>query len=762
MPHFNLNFNIFHKLTRGALILLITLTIALVLVVNLRIIDQPLISRDADWQVNGTFVSDDSVYPSTGSLQGDNSKGITNKDLQLWRSWAGDDRNTGTIVSPDFRAPSILSMFLSGYPSTNGNKIFLERVDTKEKLELKSRELSETWVDMRWLLPPDWHGVQVHLVAIDGSQKRSDWLSGKGAWLGISSPRSISLTNLLLSQFSFLTFLPLYFFHFLVFLLPGFLISIYLIKLCHLNRLFLLGLSIIINCLIGYITFWVYFVNHYWGSAFSISIALGTIYFVFSHFKKGSKRNLLKQNIFFFFFFIPTLLMFAIGIFYIALLFNSESSQIISADVDVLSQSRFFSRFPLDNTIPMLFSEHLYKGTDPRQIKELIGMLSSDRPPLQSGMVLVQRPLMFFNLSLQYQIISTIFQCSWIPAIWALCRAINLSARKIAILFSFLIFSGFFLFNSLFTWPKLLPASLVIFAFAIVLQKLQHLQKPSDIETNVAVMSTSLAMLAHGGVIFTIPSIVILVLRLRCLPTFRGLWTSFCILLALFVPWKAYQILYDPPGNRLTKWHIAGVIEYDTRSDIQTIIDSYHSLDLSHIINNKWQNVQTLFGNFNLYGIRSIDWRTGEFFHLFNALGILNIGWVILLLSFILRRKIQRSILLIMEIVVISLVTWILLMFGPSTTIIHSGSYATVMLVFFGLAILITDLPFPIVFPILSIHTLIFSFSWIFDISSTNAHILSVPQNLPMVILSIISLAIIIIINLAIIPSKFKINCNIT
>ena len=37
----------------------------------------------------------------------------------------------------------------------------------------------------------------------------------------------------------------------------------------------------------------------------------------------------------------------------------------------------------------------------------------------------------------------------------------------------------------------------------------------------------------------------------------------------------AYQRYDDPPGDRLIKWHLAGVSEIDDRGSLETIVDSY-------------------------------------------------------------------------------------------------------------------------------------------------------------------------------------------
>ena len=72
------------------------------------------IPKAAKWKTTGKFVVQ-GVYPSTKFDVGVNVGALS--DMIFWGSWAGDDRNTGELASPTFRAPSILGMFVAGYPT---------------------------------------------------------------------------------------------------------------------------------------------------------------------------------------------------------------------------------------------------------------------------------------------------------------------------------------------------------------------------------------------------------------------------------------------------------------------------------------------------------------------------------------------------------------------------------------------------------------------------------------------------------------------
>ncbi len=133
---------------------------------------------------------------------------------------------------------------------------------------------------------------------------------------------------------------------------------------------------------------------------------------------------------------------------------------------DVANLRFFDSARPGDNLIPLFFAEKIYAHQPVSPI--CCGdWLSSDRPPLQAGIFLLQRPLRLLgSVGLQYQLVGTVLQCLWICGVWTLLRALEAPAQRIRQVLGFLIFSGFLFYNSVYVWPKLLAATLVLFVLA--------------------------------------------------------------------------------------------------------------------------------------------------------------------------------------------------------------------------------------------------------------------------------------------------------
>ncbi|UBF28438.1 hypothetical protein K9N68_11520 [Kovacikia minuta CCNUW1] len=710
--------------------------------------DHVLVPGTSSYTITGEF-----AIKGTPTLRRKSVKAVEalskGKDIVLWGSWVGDGKKTGEIVSPVFKAPTILSLFISGYPtaeslfapgypSKTGNQIFLQRTDTREKLRLKVGTPGNQWKEISWILPASWRGQPIQLVAIDKMVDPS-------GWIGISSPLETSLFVLCMRQIGSLVLVPLYVIHFFIFLILGLPLALLIARKYQLKPAFILILGITLSSLVGYCAFWVYLLNPVLGIIFSVCVFLLSIGYAIFLYRKTALKDLLRSRDIVF----PLLTMLVVGLGYLSVLYGIETGDY----PELLAQLRFFNgTFPPDNVLPKIFSDRLYSGVDPRPL--LGEWLSSDRPPLQTGITLFQRPLSDLTGlpgGIHYQILGTIAQCSWVPALWALCRTLQLSGRRIAIVLAFCIFSGFFLFHSVFVWPKLLAAALVVFAFAILLQSIYESRRPSTVEIALATLATALGMLAHGGVVFTVPALILMLLvRPKRLPGVQQILICCVIFGILMTPWGAYQKFYEPPGNRLVKWHLAGVIDpTDTRPSLQTILDSYQQSSAAQIAHNKWENFKKLFNDLPGNANSSEARRTSEYYFVFRSLGILNVGWLVLLVALLKRSDSNgdfKRIGVVLAVCLFSLVFWVLAMFGAGVSEIHVGSYATMLLLFAALAAVLSKLPKWLCYMLLFFHIAVFVNDWLVATYTSSGDILMVSPSFWMVgvtIASTISLIII-------------------
>jgi hypothetical protein len=504
-----------------------------------------------------------------------------------------------------------------------------------------------------------------------------------------------------------------------------------------LNARELLPVCLIFSALTGYCTFWLYVFDHRLGklaSALYLIICFRELYrwgIAFRQHKSWIKPALRLDVL------NPLMLMILVAAAYYCALNMFQ----LNPPNYVYTAANRFMELPPDNDIPLIFANRLWWNMDPRPI--FSDWLSSDRPPLLTGIVLNQRILNFLpgaHFDRHYQIIASLVQCWWVPAVWILCRRACLSLRnsRWVILACFL--SGFFFLNSVFVWPKLQAAALLLFAFAFLLRPIMGKQRLSCARACAAAAAAMLGFLSHGGVAFSI-----LALGGICIPMVlrngRSIVAACVVAGVLYLPWLAYQKFYNPPGNRLLKWHLAGVrVPNDPRGVLQTVRDEYGKLTFESWLQGKRENLWELVRLPESATVRS--WRASEFFGLIPALGVLNMGLLIYLLHFLRRRKMRAMAVLshMFALAALGLLVWFLIMFEVGGTLNHQNSYATIIALFVIGAVLCNRLPDRMRSVILTCHALDFLIVWLATTPDWPLDQRLVRLNVPMVILTAVFL----------------------
>ncbi len=454
-------------------------------------------------------------------------------------------------------------------------------------------------------------------------------------------------------------------------------------------------------CLLGYLAFALYFTHPLLGRAFSW-LTIAAIFATLAHayllplgrFSRSPPRPLSLSLA------RPALhsrllaLTALAGVFYISALFVFPHGKF----ADTASQ-RFNANMPGDNFIPTIFAERLASGVSPRHLGA--GWLSSDRPPLQTGLALVTLPALQ-ALDIGYDkacaTAGVWFQLLWIPALWVFLRWLGLTARDAHAATAALVFTGFLLFNTLFVWPKLAGAALVLLAFCT------FFATESAIDSRhrwlAGAVLAACGHLAHGGVMFSLVALVPLLALACCrgagfMPAIRPsqLLPAVAAFFVLSLPWLAYQRLYEPPGDRLLKWHLAGAIATDARSFTTALQENYATLGWSQAWDTRRENFRLLFlGEWqNLLATRDpgaiAGRRSEEIFHTFRtpAAWILAAATVPFLLFVSFRRRpawrdhLRRHALALVWLA-LTFALWLALMFLPFGTLVHQGSYVTSLL----------------------------------------------------------------------------------
>ena len=358
--------------------------------------------------------------------------------------------------------------------------------------------------------------------------------------------------------------------------------------------------------------------------------------------------------------------------------------------------TRFIGPLPSDNNIPAFFADWYFRHGHDSPVPIFPGeWLSSDRPPLQVGYVLAQRPIAWDHWGDNYQVLGVILQQLWIVGLWALLLAARVGRLTRALIMATVLVSDVALLNGFFIWPKMLPAAMLLAAAALVMTPLWDELRKSLWAAALVAALCGLAMMGHGSSIFGIVPLA-LVAAWRGLPSWRWIGVAVLVGLLFQAPWSAYQKYHDPPGNRLVKYMLAGVPEIDERGTLETISDSYSEAGLSGTLHNKGQNFVTMFGGkpaVDVFGEAGDDLGEGDwegmlenvrkvlFFDLFPSLGLLLLAPLAMIAAH--RRRRERPeewsfALVCFAVLIVGAIAWGLLLFGnlAGRTVLHAGSFA--------------------------------------------------------------------------------------
>jgi len=483
--------------------------------------------------------------------------------------------------------------------------------------------------------------------------------------------------------------------HLILTALPGVAASLYAARRGVRQVPVLLAIGLAATGVVAMIAFWAYFWDQRVGQTFTFFAFFGSILLTGWSLHGGHlDRGLLRQ--------LGTpLLLWAAGSAFIVFL------GFIHGDIAFPVESataRFYGPLPSDSDLPRFFSEWFYENGSAGSPIYPPDWLASDRPPLQIGFVLAQRPLVIDLPALNYQVLGVVLQQLWIIGLWALLVAARLDRLTRGLIMIAVLLSSLVLVNGFYVWPKLLPAAMLLGAAALVITPLWEELRANRWAAALIGVLVALAMMGHGSSVFGVIPLA-LVAAFRGLPSWRWIGVAALVAIVVMAPWSAYQKYGQPPGDRLLKWSLAGVTEIDDRGTLETIVDSYSEAGLGGALHNKGQNYVTMLGGGPAW--EALD-RAGDyvgegelepavrevrnvlFFDFFPSLGLLLLAPLAMLLL-ARRRRAERSAewsfaLLSFAVVVVGCLTWGLLAFGdlPSRTVLHVSSYMLPILAYAG------------------------------------------------------------------------------
>jgi hypothetical protein len=466
----------------------------------------------------------------------------------------------------------------------------------------------------------------------------------------------------------------------------------------------LLGIGLAVSGLAALAAFWAYFAAPWLGGLFAFSLLAGSIAVTLWCWPAARlEMHLLKQLS------VPLALWVFGSLFVLFFGFlhgGSESPLSMAA-------TRFTSQLPSDNDIPQFFSNWFYAGHPGHAPIFPPDWLSSDRPPLQIGYVLSQRVFSWDVKTLHYQVLGVVIQQLWIIGMWAVLVAARVPARTRSLAIVAVVASDAAIVNGFFVWPKLLAASFLLAAVALVVDPRGSTLKLEPRTTVLAGCLAGLAFLSHGSSVFGLIPLAVIAIT-RGLPSWRWLLSGLVVAVVLIASWSAYQHYVNPPGNRLTKWMLAGATKVDDRGATEAITDAYGAAGFSGAVSNKLDNFLTMAGRGPGTDVKTAEWipfygadtslhnaaralgsgefgsaiaefRASRYLYLLPSLGLLLLGLPFIVLARV-RGRIDgndwRFARFCLWFFAIGAIAWGLLLFGsvPSRTIVFTGTLALPLL----------------------------------------------------------------------------------
>lgn len=437
------------------------------------------------------------------------------------------------------------------------------------------------------------------------------------------------------------------------------------------------------------LAFWAYYADPIIGQAISFLLVLGSAQAIAWACWPGLDREVLRQLA------TPAALWTLSSAFVVFLGFIHGGQ----GEPLAMAATRFSHPLPADNDIPRYFADWFYAHGHDGPPPPFFEWLSSDRPPLQIGYVLYQRPFGWDEVGLRYQTLGVVVQQLWILGMWAVLRAARIrpAARGLAMLAA--IVSDLAILHGFFVWPKLIAAAFLLAALAIVVSPSWAEWRRKDGVAVLFAVLCALAMLAHGASAFVLIPLLGFA-AWRGMPGRRWLGVGALAGAVALAPWAAYQRLADPPGDHLLKWQLGGTLEITEEGALETIAHGYAETGVGGALENKWRNLETIAGAGETR--RGVDAaigyagdgdlgnavaaiRTPRFFSLLPLLGVFLIAPLAMAIVRVRGSpEVEEWRFAVRMLVLCGLaaLVWALLMFGgyESTASIHVGSLALPLL----------------------------------------------------------------------------------
>lgn len=647
----------------------------------------PLITR-ADWVVQGKAFQnvDPRLYEIRDSIR-------LSPQTVYWRTWSPETLATAAdIRTVPFKASEYMAVPYGGFAGDPNISVDLICMQDSHRLVLASARTNNQMTEVLVHVPSDWCSGDVVLDAKSSSTSEYVEIGTpfKISWFDYQKSTFIGLIGILVVLFAAvwgLVFIP------------------NIIFARH-ERITSINVGVAVFGFAGYALFFLYFFSHGAGLLTSVGIFLAEVLLLFWAFvwKREALRiawNGWKA---------PTVL------WGLVVLASFCLSLAIRNGAGPWTTNALFTpvQWSSDNQIPMMLSEYLFHGQDPRNY-DLGQWKISDRPPLAYGLMTALRVLSAsiaahndgYSLFYKYQTTAGIvINGVWIVALYYLLAALKLDRKAIYSVAIAIALTPFAIFNSIYIWPKMLGAAFAVFAYIELFEPAQNLayKRFTNFGTSLlwAAAFSALALLSHGGTAFGIIAAILVAVAYRGLPKWDLAVGAVLVGFLVLIPWGLWQHFVQPPGNALIKYALAGTFGFgeENKSILATMHDAYSPLTISNWIQMKLHALRVIVtGHGSSCGLTemapstSVDGglRVKDFLYFGPSLRFLAIGFLPLIFASGWRRERDESTqhASFARITVATGLIGILLyvLFGFDCYINHMQSYESMLEIFVGLVL---------------------------------------------------------------------------
>ncbi|WP_213947864.1 hypothetical protein [Luteibacter sp. dw_328] len=528
---------------------------------------------------------------------------LQSKDVTYWRSWTSENLAApGEIRSAAFKAPRFLLVPHSGFAGDSGISLNLECVASRRQLAVATARVGNQWSEALLYVPKRWCKGPVQLVGTSTSHTQ---------FLSVGTPFSVSATSYL--KAGILGLLAPFALAFAI------VAGVMLAGGALLRRISptsdpvaggFLGFGIL-----GMGLFFLFFFSAPYGALVSGVVSIAALLSLRHVHRRarheGRAPGALVQS--WDAWKLPLALWLLAATF---LLFLAATVQ--NGAGPWAMNARFTPvRWSTDNQLPMIVAEYLFNGKDLNP-SPFGAWKVSDRPPLSYGLLAMLRTsaqIFFFREDGLYmtaalqQMFGMILNTVWIPAVVVAGRKLRLTTKQIVTLVALVTLTSFAIFNSLYTWPKLLGGAFGLLALLTVMQTDAQLSlvrsRPSAAAIAICAALSAFALLSHGGTAFGVIAMLLWLVCVRGIPRIPGLIAGAVVGIGILAPWSLWQQMVQPPGNALVKFAFAGTFGFgeDDIGLLDTIMRTYSKLDLASWWHIKWVGFETLmFGRMSMCG----------------------------------------------------------------------------------------------------------------------------------------------------------------